>query len=168
MGLYPTVNAPVFRINNSYQHGGEAMVNDRLSMAANSGTIYYTLNGSDPRSEGAQSNVISTTVVAESAAKRVLVPTGSISDEWRSGSAYDDSSWISGTGGVGYDTGSEYRPLFNIDLYNQMYQGNTTCYIRIPFTISTAISDISFLTFKIRYDDGFIAYINGIEVARRN
>jgi len=46
-----------------------------------------------------------------------------------------------------------------------MYAKNTTCYIRIPFTID---ADYNSLTLNIRYDDGFVAYINGFEVARRN
>ncbi|MBW8039208.1 MAG: hypothetical protein FVQ85_04330 [Planctomycetes bacterium] len=49
--LYPDLNAPVFNINGSYQHGGQVSAGDELAMINpnGSGNIYYTLNGSDPR-----------------------------------------------------------------------------------------------------------------------
>ncbi|MFC1792997.1 lamin tail domain-containing protein, partial [Planctomycetota bacterium] len=53
--LYPRVEAPVFRINGVDQHGGHVESNGRLSMTA-SGTIWYSLNGSDPRLPGGAAN----------------------------------------------------------------------------------------------------------------
>ncbi len=49
--LYPSIDAPVFSINGSYQHGGHASSGDQLTIdnPNGSGTIYYTLDGSDPR-----------------------------------------------------------------------------------------------------------------------
>ncbi len=49
--LYPSLSAPVFSINGSYQHGGQVSVGDELTMVNpnTSGTIYYTTDGSDPR-----------------------------------------------------------------------------------------------------------------------
>ncbi|MHC4544680.1 MAG: lamin tail domain-containing protein, partial [Planctomycetota bacterium] len=51
VGLYPDIHAPVFRINDVYQHGGQASSGDELTMdnPNGSGTIYYTVDGSDPR-----------------------------------------------------------------------------------------------------------------------
>jgi len=54
--LYPSLDAPVFRVNGSYQHGGRISPTDQLSIAATSGTIYYTLDGSDPRLPGGTVN----------------------------------------------------------------------------------------------------------------
>ena len=46
---------------------------------------------------------------------------------------------------------------------------NNTCYIRVPFTVDAdTLADVNDLTLKVRYDDGFVAYLNGKEVARRN
>lgn len=52
--LYPATEAPVFNINHVYQHGGYVSVDDALSVVNpnNGGTIYYTLDGSDPRLPG--------------------------------------------------------------------------------------------------------------------
>jgi hypothetical protein len=45
----------------------------------------------------------------------------------------------------------------------------TSCYIRIPFNLTAEdLSQIKSLTLKIRYDDGFIAYLNGTDIARKN
>ena len=51
-GLYPNVVAPSFNINSSYQHGGTIDLGDSLSIYAPAGTIYYTLDGADPRELG--------------------------------------------------------------------------------------------------------------------
>ena len=74
-GLYPNVDAPVFYINGLYQHGGHILPTDVFSMTAKTGTIYYTLDGTDPRVPVSQSSPGNTvTLVPENAAKRVLVP----------------------------------------------------------------------------------------------
>jgi hypothetical protein len=91
-------------------------------------------------------------LVAEDAAKRVLVPTGPVSGEWKGGQPFDDSQWNDGTpitpgktGGVGYD-------------------------IRIPFTVDACdLAAFNYMTLKMRCDDGFIAYLNGDdEMERKN
>jgi hypothetical protein len=166
-GLYPSVDAPVFYINNSYQYGGHAATGSQLSMTKSIGVIWYTLDGSDPRVPGSGGTIMTSTLVPENAAKKVLVPTVVVNDAWKGGSAFDDSSWTAGTGGVGYETSSGYEAYFSIDVRQQMHGKNTTCYIRIPFALSsTQLADIQSLTLKVRYDDGFVAYINGTEVKR--
>ena len=47
-GLYPNVQAASFGINGAYQHGGPISPGDALSISAPAGTIYYTLDGTDP------------------------------------------------------------------------------------------------------------------------
>ena len=49
LGFYPSVDAPVFRINGSTQHGGRISKTDQLSMTGATNTIWYTLDGTDPR-----------------------------------------------------------------------------------------------------------------------
>jgi hypothetical protein len=167
-GLYPNVVAPEFNINGSYQHGGHVTSGSQLSMANTRGTIWYTVDGSDPRVPGSGGgNVSTSTLVPENAAKHVLVPTVAVSDAWKGGQTFDDSAWLSGTGGVGFERSSGYQDYFNIDVQQQMYNSNGTCYIRVPFALSnTQLAAIDSLILNIRYDDGFIAYINGVEVQR--
>ncbi|MFH1718213.1 MAG: lamin tail domain-containing protein [Planctomycetota bacterium] len=121
---------------------------------------------------GRQDSITSVTIVPENADKRVLVPTGNIGQSWRSEPDFDDSGWLLCTGspgGVGYDTRSGYENFISLDIETQINQKNTSFYIRIPFTAEAAtLAGLTELTLRIRYDDGFIAYLNGIEVARRN
>ena len=44
---------------------------------------------------------------------------------------------------------------------------NSSAYVRIPFTV-TDPSAFDAMLLQMRYDDGFVAYLNGVEVARRN
>jgi len=111
-------------------------------------------------------------LLPENADKLVLVPTGNVSQAWRTGIRFNDSDWILSTGspgGVGYERNSGYQNLISLDLETQMYGQNTSCYIRIPFTVNAAdLAGLTELALRIRCDDGFIAYLNGIEVARSN
>jgi len=142
-----------------------------LSMMAPHGQIYYTLDGTDP-AELLPSMGIKGLLVPENAEKRVFVPVRSIANNWNNPSGFNDSSWTkySGTpGGVGYDRGSGYEQFIGHDVDSQMYARNASCFIRIPFSLSDSLlNDFDIMTLNIRYDDGFIAYLNGTEVARRN
>lgn len=47
-GIFPTVNAPVYFINNATNYSKYISAGNKLTMSATNGTIYYTLDGSDP------------------------------------------------------------------------------------------------------------------------
>ena len=53
------------------------------------------------------------------------------------------------------------------NVQSRMMGINPGCYVRVPFTAS-GVSRISALTLRMRYNDGFVAYLNGQEIARRN
>ena len=171
-GLYPQVDASAFQINGTYRHGGHIAANDRFSMTGAGGTIWFTLDGSDPRlPDTVPEATEKTTLIPEDAPKRVFVPSADIGDLWKGAQAFDDSTWDlceGGPGGVGYERSSGYQQLITLDLEEQMYAKHTTCYVRIPFISGYNSNVFDFMTLKVRYDDGFIAYLNGIEVARRN
>jgi hypothetical protein len=138
-----------------------------LTTSTPGGVLYYTLDGSDPRPSSVTRTIReSTTLVPEDAPKRVLVPTGPVDLAWAGSYIMDDSSWISGTGGVGFERQTGYEKYFSIDVGAQMYGRNTTCYIRIPFVISGDPGAYNSMTLRMRYDDGFIAYLNGFEIQR--
>ena len=80
--LYPAVDAPRFLINGLSQHGGSISAGDELSIQAPAGTIYYTLDGSDPRGfepMPAMDRGVAI-LVAEDTSKRVFVPGGPLDD----------------------------------------------------------------------------------------
>jgi len=81
--------------------------------------------------------------------------------EWGS-ATFDDSSWSEGPGGLGYADGDD-ATIVNIQ--NVAY----SLYIRRSFLVNTATASRNDpLEFTVDYDDGFIAYLNGYEIARRN
>ena len=169
--LYPQIDAPVFQVNNVVQHGGVVTTADQISITAAEGIVYYTLDGSDPRlmSNSTSNNFI---IVPEDIQKYVMVPQSAISSTWRSAPGFDVTNWLICTGkpgGVGYERDAGYDDYISLDVEDEMYSKNATCYIRIPFNVSAEVVDSLFsCTLRIRYDDGFIAYLNGTEVARKN
>ena len=111
--------------------------------------------------------------MTEGAAKKVLIPTGA-GDlngggfDWTE-PGFSDSSWASGSGGVGYERSSGYDSYFNIDVEAGMYNVVGSALIRIPFTLTASqVADIGCLTLRVRYDDGFAAYLNGVKITSVN
>ena len=77
---------------------------------------------------------------------------------------FNDAGWLPGTSGVGYDTGG--NDTYNTQL-NDMRNGYSTVYVRHDFQIpDTAVIDN--LLLNLVFDDAFVAYLNGTEVARFN
>ena len=107
-------------------------------------------------------------LIAPGAEARVLVPTNSISASWIQ-PGFDDASWSAVKTAIKYDLLSgalSYGKVAGTDIQSQMQGRNATAYIRIPFA-GTDFSKINDLQLLMRYDDGFVAYLNGQEVARR-
>jgi hypothetical protein len=120
-------------------------------------------------SYGLPMQTTSTVLLAAGAPARALVPADDgLGQSWIA-PGFDDSGWISGTTGVGYDrkTTTTYTELIETNLLDVMSRVNSTAYIRIPFTAPEP-SAIRLLRLRMKYDDGFVAYINGVEVARRS
>ncbi|MBM4017443.1 MAG: hypothetical protein FJ288_03800 [Planctomycetes bacterium] len=65
--------------------------------------------------------------------------------------------------------GPDYSALIGTSTAGAMYGSgkNTTAYVRIPFAVAD-VSEISSLLLRMKYEDGFVAYINGQEVALAN
>lgn len=62
---------------------------------------------------------------------------------------------------------SGYAPFITTDVKNAMLNVNSSVFVRWPFQIADPAA-ISALRLRIRYDDAFIAYLNGVEIARRS
>lgn len=73
---------------------------------------------------------------------------------------FDAQDWLIGGTGIGYGDGDDQTELGNMR-YNYY-----TVYMRYSFILSpgTAVTD---MLMAVDYDDGFVAYLNGNEVARR-
>ncbi|MBA7620112.1 hypothetical protein ES703_27456 [subsurface metagenome] len=120
----------------------------------------------------------STTLVTEKDAKAVLVPTSNIGYNWiGNAEPYNETGWdqIAASdcpSGVGYEnnpgSSTSYTDLIGHDVGTQMFGIMNSCYIRILFVLDIDPNELNSITLKIRYDDGFVAYINGQELARDN
>ena len=88
---------------------------------------------------------------------KYLTPSSEPNSNWNSLS-FDDSTWAESSSGFGYGDGDDATVLPN---------STRSVYLRKVFEIAD-ISEVSSLILDIDYDDGFVAYINGIEVARAN
>ncbi|RME93492.1 MAG: hypothetical protein D6766_08115, partial [Verrucomicrobia bacterium] len=80
---------------------------------------------------------------------------------------FTDQGWLTGALGLGYDRGVGYQELITTDVESVLYDQNGSIYVRIPFQIDDP-SEISDLVLRLRYEDGFIAYLNGHEILRAN
>lgn len=112
-----------------------------------------------------------TPVVSTTAAHRRLVPTAAQTvaqpTAWTGAAAFDDTTWLVGQGGVGYDTDPvvDYEPFFqNGNLLATMQNVNGSVYVRYPFSITDPAKVVG-LRLQMRYEDGFVAWINGVQVA---
>ena len=60
-----------------------------------------------------------------------------------------------------------YLPFVKTNVKSSMWNISVAAYMRAKFTLSAPLPSDG-LALRMRYDDGFIAYLNGVEVARRN
>ncbi len=133
---------------------------------------------SDDVSYGLDQDSETCSLVAAGEDAAAYVPTASYDSSWNT-AGFDDSDWESGTTAVGYDQGSTYSDIgLNLEdlmvTTTQMGRQQTTtynnsAYIRVGFTLSDDEAEsISQLALRLKYDDGFAAYINGTLVASAN
>ena len=120
-----------------------------------------------PESQSGQLSYNFTPLVISGASSKTKVPTdGSDSLDWTNIN-YNDSSWLAGTTGVGFDSSPKYKPLIGTDTRDAMRRINATAYIRINFNVIRP-EEYQKLELHMKHDDGFIAYINGARVAEKN
>lgn len=78
------------------------------------------------------------------------------------------TGWETGFAAVGYETSpAEYAGLIRTEVRTTMHQQNASCLVLIPFVV-TAPLEIGQLSLSLRFDDGFVAWVNGVEVAHEN
>ncbi|MBN1420834.1 MAG: lamin tail domain-containing protein [Planctomycetes bacterium] len=169
-GFYSGMEAPAF------SHPG-GLVDEGLVVApsVSTGTLYYTLDGTDPRFPGGAINPASfeggavawTAILAADAEVRVLVPQdGSLGLAW-TGVDFDDSLWKSGVNGVGFEMSSGYEDEIRTDVGAEAFRNNPSVYIRIRFDVPEP-SALGALALRVKYDDGFVAFLNGERIAAAN
>jgi hypothetical protein len=159
-GLYPRTDAPAFN-----QNGGSVTQGFNLVMTSPLGTIYYTTNGTDPRTAVQIEELNRSVLVSTNTLRKVLVPSvanggSTLGTTWRDNISFSDSTWASGTSGVGFDTAPDYLPYIGINVQSGMLNVNGSVFIRVPFNLA-ATNQLNYLVLRVRFDDGFAAYLNG-------
>ncbi len=156
--LFPEVAAPTFRLD------GESTIGGTVS----SGTMLDLISALGEVTED-------TVLFTQGQPMRALVPTSGALETGGGPLWYDEnfvpSGWISGTNGVGYADGSPgdaYDQFIGIDIRNAWNATESSAYARIEFDLDAGFDSDAFdrMTLRMKYDDGFVAYLNGQEVRR--
>lgn len=145
-----------------------------LAIACGSGG---TSGSNDPGGSdgGAQQDVFINEVVHAASGRQLRWPTAT-TPKLGTGPAFyevgfDDSAqrgWQSGPGPFGFGTTTPAAPAFGTNTQTQMQNLTPTLYLRKTFTVSAAdAAKTDPLQLTTSYNDGFIVYINGVEIARR-
>ncbi len=178
-GFYPSLDAPKLS-----QQGGLVLAGFEIRFTGPaSGTIHFTLDGTDPRLLG---GAVSPTAQSYSTGGRneTLIPTGArwrwftdavglgpsdiveSHEKWSPANwkhrDFDDSAWGEGPAQLGYGEDDETTKIpFGGDTQNKWISS----YFRHRFTLAD-IADITSLTLRLKRDDGAIVYLNGREALR--
>ena len=163
-GLFLESNVPRFS-----EPAGSIRVSS-LSLNSGDGEIYYTLDGSDPLLPSIASST-RTELISSRTIKFVRVPTdNSLGTRWRADDPdINTTDWLRGRGGVGYDEAQTYGSHIGIDVNSTMNDKNTSVYVIIPFNVrSNHLVDRNLMNLRVKYDDGFAAYLNGRRIAGAN
>jgi hypothetical protein len=165
-GLYPLLDAPRFN-----QHGGTIPESFQLEITAPT-TIYYTLDGSDPRLPGGGISPVALDYISSSSTETLIA----LGSDWKyldNGSDqgtvwtdpdFNDGGWNAGPAELGYgDGGAEATVVsYGPDSQNKYI----TTYFRHSILDVEDANLINQLTLNLRRDDGAVVYINGVEVLR--
>jgi len=96
------------------------------------------------------------TVIDQGDNLQYLVPSQQPEANWNS-LDFDDSSWSSGPSGIGYGDNDDATVI----------ETTMSVFFRKKFTVDN-IANVAQVVLNMDFDDGFVAYINGYEIAREN
>ena len=94
------------------------------------------------------------TIVSAGTTWKYIVPNTQPSDSWKNQS-FDTSSWLEGPSGIGYGDDDDATQI----------PQSISVYMRKEFQVLDT-SQIKRILLDIDYDDGFVAYLNGVEIGR--
>lgn len=80
---------------------------------------------------------------------------------------FDDLTWQAGGTAVGFERSTGYESVIEQDVSAEMYTINATVYLRVEFDVPRP-ELLAALKLQMKYDDGFVAYLNGEPIASRN
>ncbi|HAB15750.1 MAG TPA: hypothetical protein DCE44_04790, partial [Verrucomicrobiales bacterium] len=126
--------------------------------------------GEIPLPQAARTTLTYTPFVLAGMAAKVFVPTNNnLGVTWigiPSREPFDTTGWISGITGVGYERDSGYESLIGVNVDTPM-RNSTSVYIRLEFNVTNP-ADFEHLELRMKFDDGFVAFLNGTVLASAN
>jgi len=145
-----------------------------LTMNSPDGQVFYTTDGTDPRTSGGLPSAKSVGFPGGTINENILDPEspciylipqdGLLELSWtQNPDEFDDSNWIDAINGIGFESVGGISELINTDIKDLMKGINSTCYVRYEFNFDNT-ENINTILLSVWPDDGFIAYFNGIEV----
>ena len=182
LGLYPDLEPPrvLPQRGGVVEPGHLAQLESPPPQVA---TVYYTLDGSDPRAPGGAASESAQPFLGGSIPVTVIRSgTETVAgSEWKyldtgedlsatawTQTQFDDSTWQAGPSELGYGDRDEHTVVsFGPNVATKFI----TTYFRHTFDLFTATGtstsqQVTGLNARIKFDDGAIVYINGTEVAR--
>ena len=82
--------------------------------------------------------------------------------------AFNDGTWATGQAPFGYGTFAGTAPTINTNVSSRMLNLTPTLYLRKSFTVAASdAASTAQLQLNVTYNDGFVAYLNGVEIGRR-
>ena len=176
VGFYPSIDAPVYNTE-----GGMVNLGFQLKMTSNAPYVYYTTDGSDPRLEGgsvsskaisylASGTSLSFNLINAKTNVSALVPTdATLGNTWTATDYAETASWVKSTSGagVGFDNETTYLSHIDLDVKSRMSGISTSIFLRYTFELSD-LSDVESLVLKMKCDDGYVIYLNGVKIASFN
>ncbi len=165
-GLFPAFDPPVLT-----QQGGVVTNGQAILLSAPVGTVYYTLDGSDPRLPGGGLSPLAVlyippgieySMIASNAVWRYWDKGGIATTSWRE-RLFDDSAWLSGPAELGYGD----APTTTISFGPSGGNKYITSYFRKDFVVQDSRS-FNRLKIDLLRDDGAVLYLNGTEILRHN
>lgn len=123
----------------------------------------YSQN-SIPEPQTGQLNIIYEPLLWAGASVNHFVPEDDSVDNIWMNVDFNDSNWTTGTTGVGFDSSSKYLPLIGSDIEGAMGSTHSSVYMRCEFDVADP-SIYQAMELRMKYDDGFIVYLNGTKIA---
>jgi hypothetical protein len=96
------------------------------------------------------------TVVDKGDEFKYIIGSYAIPEDWRT-LAFDDAEWDAGPTGIGSQDGNDATKISQA----------RSVFLRTTFNVAD-VANITHSILHIDYEDGFVAYINGVEIARAN
>ncbi len=141
---------------------GETLPVTPAGVMVESGAAIKAISPDGPPQETTTDTVLLDGDVGSTTVKYFVPTNNNLGTSWTT-SNFNDNSWSSGPNGLGFD----YDDLVRTEVNPRDVDANaTTIMTRTEFTANPATVDD--LILQVMYDDAFVAYLNGTEIARAN